>query len=190
MNEKLLINYTENPNHGKKMDRLLSLCMKINKSVDSICKNASEEKYKAFNGNHCIQTAACTKYILDEVFGTHKCKTSIVYGIMTDDECKGTIYNHAYIYMEYGDYSYIIDTSRNTRKALLCCSKSSTCIYGENSVLSIPEYDDIRVLEIGVLDYEEILKEQKEFFTGSPSTELFNKVKFLCQAKIDSFKKW
>lgn len=191
MRSNLVINLTDNANHGKKLNRLLDLCIKIDDSVDKICKNADERKYKMFGGNHCIQTAACIKHILDEKFGTVNCTTHIIYGIMTDNECiEHQIYNHAYVYMEYKGYSYIIDVSRKTREALLCCTQDSSYAYGQNSTLSIPEYDDIRIIQISKLDYDEILKEKREFFTQKSSWELFSKVKFLCQKKIDSFKKW
>lgn len=191
MREKLIVNLTGDIHHSKKMARLLDLCIKIDKSVDNICKNADKIKYDAFGGNHCIQTAACMKYIIDGILKSSGCKTHIIYGIMTDNECSAdTVYNHAYLFMEYRGLNYVIDVSRKERQALIACTKEHIFGYGMHSPLTIPEYNDIEIMQISKLDFEDILNQEHEYFTGISSREFFNKVKFLCQSKIDSFKKW
>lgn len=190
MKKKLVVNYSQNKDMGENLNSLLDLCIKIDDVVDSICKSADIKKYEMFAGNHCIQTAACIKNILDDIFALQATNTRMMYGIMTDKEYTGKIYNHAYIVMEYGDNNYIIDTSRKTREALVCCASDETYAYGKSSELSIPEYDDIEILRLTEIDYDGIANEDKEYFTGKPSKELFNRVKFLCQAEIQGFKKW
>ena len=190
MKNKTILNLSDNINHAKELDSLLDLCIEIDSAVDSICKKADEKKYKMFGGNHCIQTAAAMKYILDGVFYGSEYSSEIVYGIMSDSECPGKIYNHAYLYMEHSGNSYIIDVSRKTRNALIICNKDNNRIYGETSSISVPGYDDIFIIGIDTIDYATLFNEEREFFTLEPSSKFLTRTKYLCQKKIDGFKKW
>lgn len=190
MRAKTIINQAPESVSMKNLQELLDLCIKIDDSVDSVCKEANINKYNMFSGNHCIQTATALKYILDGIFNIAGYKTEILYGIMSDDECHGRIYNHAYLYMFYKGVHYIIDVSRKTRNALIVCSKDIIYKYGQGSLIEVANYDDINILKLEKLDYSKLFNEEQEFFTLEPSRKFLGRVKFLCQNKIQNFKKW
>lgn len=191
-NGAVMINHSEGKNED--MGKVLILCQAIEKSVDRICKESNPEMYKAYHGNHCIQTASAMSYVLRTI---DDAKCNIMYGIMHDDTTKGKMYNHAFLQMKYNDRYYIVDVSRKDRPALVVCTDKLHLTYGKtlgfnfkdiSSGVDAGEYNDIVVEKLTILDQESIDNEKNEFFTKQSSLTLYNRVMNEIEGEIFDFK--
>lgn len=185
---KIIINEACKTVKTKELETLLDLCIEIDIAVDKICKQADHFKYRLFNGNHCIQTAGAVKYIVDSIFGSEPgYEMQIMYGLMTDGDSRREIYNHAYLSMRYKNAYYVIDVSRKTRDALIACSSKAVYYYGTKCPMSITGYEDIIIHQLDKINFKDIIDEPQEFFTLEHSKKFLDRVKELCQSRIDNF---
>lgn len=190
-NEEVIIDLLCGEKYKAKAYAILDLAYNINDYIDKKFAKEYPDKYKQWNGNHCLQTSIMISGVLDGIEHLHP---KVVYCIMKDKDEKGedTLYNHAYVSVldshKHNLFNMVIDMARNDRKKLFVCGSKYMVddLYEEK--VKEREYRHIEFKKVSYVDFMKALLFETEYFTGKPSHYLLTEIKKEFKNKIEALK--